>query len=113
MDSDAAPSLSWRWRLLLFVGPITVALAIAALIAGRGWFDHGPGVPSAGRPEAWALMWGGGLLVVLGHLTSAIAWIVLAASSGRHHRPLPHLAWWSAGYHLLVGVPFLWFWFTT
>jgi hypothetical protein len=82
------------------------------LIAGRGYFDHGPGVPSAGRTEAWSLMWLGLALVMAGHLVSILGLATFALLRWRRRVALPPAVWWSAGYLVLVTVPFLWSWFS-
>lgn len=111
-----APGLASRtpigWRLVLLAGPLSIVATVLMLVAGRGYFEHGPGVPSAGRTEAWGLMWLGLALVVAGHAVSTLGLAAYVMIRLRRRAPLPPAAWWSAGYLLLVTLPFLWSWFS-
>jgi hypothetical protein len=95
------------WGTLLFLGPISLGLALALLVAGRGLFDHGPGVPTAGREEAWTLLWVCVGIVLLGQaLGAGCALAGLLRRLWRHERPDRALRW-SLLYAALVGLPIL------
>ena len=101
------------WRLILFAGPLALTLTILMLVAGRGYFEHGPGVPTAGRTEAWTLMWLGLALVLSGNATSTLGLATFALLRWRRREPLTVAAWWSTGYLLLVALPLFWLWFSS
>ena len=66
------------WAVVL-AGPGSIVLSAILLIGNRGAFRHGPGVPTAGTPEAWGLLWLVLALVCGGHLLSipvGVGWLV-------------------------------------
>lgn len=96
---------------MLWAGPIGVALALAALLAGAPFFRHGPGVPTAGDERAWMAMWAALAFVGVGcaiGLVANAAW--LAHAWRRAHRPTGR-EWVRTVMNLTLGGLFLWLWF--
>lgn len=93
--------------IALWAGPGSVAVSIGLLILNARYFDHGPGVPSAGREEAWTALWLAVLLLVSGHALSLVAnlgWLIVRL---RRRTTIGAIAWIRLGYHALVPVPLL------
>jgi hypothetical protein len=102
--------MKWSARLIplvVFAGPASLFAAALLLFLMRGAFEHGPGVPTAGREEAWSAMWGALGLVVIGHLVSLVGSLVLVVLRVSRHRPLE--GWLKLGlvYSGLVALPLL------
>ena len=92
---------------LLFLGPISLGLALLLVVAGRDLFSHGPGVPTAGREAAWTLLWLCLGIVLLGQaLGTGCAIAGLLRRLWRHERPDRALCW-SLAYAALLGLPIL------
>jgi hypothetical protein len=100
---------AWRavaWAAV-YLAPVSLALSALLLIAKRAAFVSGPGVPSAGTEEAWAVMWLALGVVVVGHLISvpfAIAWGLRALRRGEPLAPALKLGML---YDVVVGLPLL------
>jgi hypothetical protein len=97
---------------VLLAGPISLLLTGLLLIAGRGFFEHGPGVPSAGRVEAWGLIWVCLGLVGLGHAVSMPSTVIALVVRLRRHEELDRALVAAVLYHALIGVPLLYWLFT-
>jgi hypothetical protein len=60
--------------MLVWLGPGSLAFGLAVLVAAAalGLFEHGTGVPTAGRSEGWAVLWGVLGVLVLGHVAGLV-----------------------------------------
>jgi len=93
-----------RWA-----GPLSVALCVALVVSNGRAFEHGPGVPTAGRPEGWTLIWLCLGLALAGHAVSVIANAVWFARAWKRRTRLGGGAYARIAYHLLIALP-LFFW---
>ncbi len=92
-------------NLLLFLGPASLVVAVALLVSNRALFAHGPGIPTAGRPEAWGLMWLCLLLVTGGHLVSVPSVAAFWMLRLWRRQPVGWAIKLSLAYHGLVAAP--------
>lgn len=99
-----------RERMGLFLGPLSTVLTASVWFLGRGWFDYGSGMPSAGRTEGWNLIWLGLLIMVLGHAVSAVWVAARLLARSRSRGPWSRILVGSAAYHLVVIPLALWVW---
>lgn len=91
-------------------GPGSVVVSALLLFLNRAAFRHGPGVPTAGAPEAWNLIWLCLGLLVLGHLVSVPASLGWAAARVRRRERLGTALGLAVAYDALVVLPLLvWF----
>lgn len=100
-----------RGRVALFLGPLSVGLALVLLLANRHLFESGPGAPTAGRPAAWGVLWVAVAVVAAGHLASGTLAGVRIAVGVRRRERLEPVVLASAIYHVVVaaGAVILWF----
>ena len=97
-------------QAVLWAAPLGAVMALFALVAGTPFFLSGPGVPSAGDPRGWTVIWGALGLVAGGcaiGLVATTTW--LARSWRRTHRPTL-LEWFRSAVNLVCAGLFLWLW---
>lgn len=88
-------------------GPGSVVVSVLLLVLNRTAFRHGPGVPTAGTPEAWGLIWLCLGLLALGHVVSVPASLGWAAARWRRGERLGAALGLIVAYDVLVALPLL------
>jgi hypothetical protein len=105
------PPRRWLLRILAWsaiaAGPGSIAASALLLLLNREAFRHGPGVPTAGAPEAWGLIWVCLGLLAVGHLVSVPASLVWAAARWKRRERLGVALGLSVAYTALVALPLL------
>ncbi len=91
--------------VILLAGPASLVASVLLIVANRELFAHGPGVPTAGREEAWTLLWGCLALVLAAHAVSLPTSLAWSGWRLLHRQPLGWALRWAAAYH--VGVMLL------
>ncbi len=94
------------WSAVL-AGPVSVVVSALLLVLNRGAFRHGPGVPTAGAPEAWGLIWLCLGLLALGHVVSIPASLGWTAARWRRRERLGTAVGVTVAYNALVALPLI------
>ncbi len=94
------------WSAVL-AGPGSIVVSALLLLLNRNAFRHGPGVPTAGTPEAWGLIWLCLGLLALGHVVAIPASLGWAAVRWRRRERLGTALGVVVAYNALVALPFI------
>jgi hypothetical protein len=97
-------ALAWT---AVAAGPGSVVITALLLALSRATFRHGPGVPTAGTPEAWGVIWLCLGLLALGHVVSVPASLGWAAARRRRRERVGPALGLVVAYDLLIALPLL------
>ena len=100
------PRTTLAWSAVV-AGPASVVACALILLLNRAAFRHGPGVPTAGAPDAWGLLWLCLGLLALGHVVSVPASLGWAAARWRRGERLGPALALTVAYDALVALPLL------